>query len=112
MLYGALCVSIVAYLATNEPEDALRATIFIAPAFVAAAQFIWGLVAWQGRRAWLVRLSAWCVLALSVIPLFSFSFLLIPLLLSAIPTLWPRSPSADAASGVETTRRDNSIQAH
>ena len=95
MLYSALCVGVVAYLAMNEPEDALRATIFIAPALVAAALFIWGLVAWQGRRAWLMRLSAWCVLALSVIPLISFSFLLIPLLLSAVPTLWPKPTEAE-----------------
>ena len=101
-LYGALCLGYLALFATDQPESLLIATILIAPVLVAVALFIWGLVAWQGRRAWLVRLSAWCFLALSVILLISLSFLLIPLLLSAIPTLWPRSPSAGAASAPPT----------
>ena len=94
VLYGGICFGVLALIFTDEPEGRLIGAILIAPVLVAVAVFIWGVVAWHGRRAWRMRLSAWCFLVLSLVLLISFAFLLAPLLISAVPTLWPRSPSA------------------
>lgn len=87
--YIVLSLGIVVFLAANEPEDVLVGAAIISPLLVACGAFIWGLITWRTRRSWIVRTVAWLALAVGVIPLISFSFVLIPLLISTLPSLWP-----------------------
>ncbi len=89
IVYGALTLALIVVLATNEPEDALVGTAIAGPMLVVSGAFIWGQIKWNTRRSWLVRTVAWFALAAGVIPLISISFILIPLLISALPSLWP-----------------------
>jgi len=89
IVYGALSLIIVAFLAANEPEDALVGAAIITPLLVACAAFIWGLITWDTRRSRIVRTVAWFALVVGAIPLISIAFILIPLLISALPSLWP-----------------------
>ena len=61
---------------------------------------VYALIYWRGllrritrknRRSWIVRTVAWFALVVGVLPLISISFILIPLLISALPSLWPLS---------------------
>ncbi len=88
--YGALALGVIVYLAANEPEDALVGTAIAGPLLVVSGAFIWGQITWNTWRSWIVRTVAWFALAVGVIPLISISFILIPLLISALPSLWPR----------------------
>ena len=90
IVYGALTLSLIVYLATNEPEDALVGAAIVGPLLVVSGAFIWGQLKWTTRRSWIVRTVAWFALAVSVVPLISISFILISLLISALPSLWPR----------------------
>ncbi len=90
IVYGALTLGVIVYLATNEPDDALVGTAIAGPLLVVSGAFIWGQITWSTRRSWIVRTVAWFALAVGVIPLISFSFILIPLLISALPSLLPR----------------------
>ncbi len=89
IVYVALALGVVVYLATNEPEDALVGAAIAGPLLVASGAFIWGQMTWSTRRSWIVRTVAWFALAVGVIPLISISFILIPLLISALASLWP-----------------------
>ena len=94
IVYGALTLGVIVLIvlmdAINEPEDALVGTAIAVPLLVASGAFIWGQITWNTGRSWIVRTVTWFVLAVGVIPLISFSFILIPLLISALPSLWPR----------------------
>ena len=90
IVYGALTLGVIVFLAINEPEDALVGTAIAVPLLVASGAFIWGQITWNTWRSWIVRTIAWFALAVGVIPLISISFILIPLLISALPSLWPR----------------------
>ena len=90
IVYGALALGVIGYLAAYEPEDALVGTAIAAPILVVSGAFIWGQLTWSTRRSWIVRTVAWFALAVGVLPLISFSFVLIPLLLSALPSLRPK----------------------
>ncbi len=90
IVYGALTLGVIVILATNEPEDALVGTAIAGPLLIVSGAFIWGQITWNTRRSWVVRSVAWFALAVGVIPLISISFSLIPLLISALPSLWPR----------------------
>ncbi len=90
IIYVALALGVVVYLATSEPEDALVGAAIAVPLLVVSGAFIWGQITWSTRRSWIVRTVAWFALAVGVIPLISFSLILIPLLISALPSLWPR----------------------
>ncbi len=89
-VYGALTLGVIVFLATNEPEDAIVGTAIAGPLLIVSGAFIWGQITWNTRRSWIVRTVAWFALAMGVIPLISFSFILKPLLISALPSLWPR----------------------
>ncbi len=93
MVYGALTLGVIVLIllmdAINEPEDALVGTAIAVPLLVASGAFIWGQITWNTWRSWIVRTVAWFALAVGVIPLISISFILIPLLISALPSLWP-----------------------
>ena len=89
IVYGALTLVVIVFLAINEPEDALVGAAIVGPLLVVSGAFIWGQIRWNTRRSWIVRTVAWFALAVGVIPLISISFILIPLLLSALPSLWP-----------------------
>ncbi len=88
--YGALALGVIVYLAATEPEDALVGTAIAGPLLVVSAAFVWGQKTWNTRRSWIVRTIAWFALVVGVLPLISISFILIPLLISALPSLWPR----------------------
>ena len=62
---------------------------YLLPPMGAAMLFIWGLAAWRSRKAWLVRLVAWAVLVAGSFVLIGFTFVLLFLLLTTGPTLWP-----------------------
>ena len=89
IVYWALTLVVIVFLAINEPEDALVGAAIVGPLLVVSGAFIWGQITWTTRRSWFVRTVAWFALAVGVIPLISISFILIPLLLSALPSLWP-----------------------
>ena len=103
IVYGALTLVVIVFLAINEPEDALVGAAIVGPLLVVSGAFIWGQIRWNTRRSWIVRTVAWFALAVGVIPLISISFILIPLLISALPSLWPRyvrpSVNREAISG-------------
>ena len=63
---------------------------FLVSPVAAAALFIWGVAAWGTRKAWLARSVAWLVLAGSTFFLIGFTFMLLVLLLTTVPVLWPR----------------------
>ncbi len=90
IVYVALALGVIVYFATYEPEDALVGAAIAGPLLVVSGAFIWGQIRWNTRRSWIVRTVAWFALAVGVVPLISFSFILIPLLISALPSLWPR----------------------
>ena len=90
IVYGGLTLGVIAYLAINEPEDALVGTAIAGPLLVVSGAFIWGQIKWSTWRSWIVRTVAWFALGVGVIPLISISFILIPMLMSALPSLWPR----------------------
>ena len=69
--------------------DLAKALLLVSPAVVAVAAFVWGLVVWNTKQAWVARVVAWVVLAASMVPLISFSFVLAPLVYSTIFILWP-----------------------
>ena len=89
IVYGALTLGVIVFLAINEPEDALVGAAIVGPLLVVSGAFIWGQITWNTRRSWIVRTVAWFALAVGVIPLISISFILIPLLISALPSLGP-----------------------
>ena len=89
IVYGALTLGVIVYLATNEPEDALVGAAIAGPLLVVSGAFIWAQITWNTWRSWIVRTVGWFALAVGVIPLISVSFILIPLLISALPSLWP-----------------------
>ncbi len=89
IVYGALALGVIGYLATYEPEDALVGAAIAGPLLVVSGAFIWGQITWSTRRSWIVRTVAWFALAVGVVPLISISFILIPLLISALTsTRW------------------------
>ena len=89
IIYSSTVLGLVVIIAMRDPpENNLRIIAFVAPSLVAVAVFIWGVVIWNTRLAWIMRVIAWFVLLLSLIPLISFSFVLFPLLMSALPNLW------------------------
>ena len=90
ILYAALTLAVIVFLAITEPEDALVGTAIAGPLLVVSGAFIWGQIKRSNRRSWIVRTVAWSALVVGVIPLISISFILIPLLISALPSLWPR----------------------
>ena len=90
IVYGALTLVMILFLAINEPEDVLVGAAIVGPLLVVSGAFIWGQIRWDTRRSWIVRTVAWVALAVGVIPLISVSFILVPLLISALPSLWPR----------------------
>ena len=89
--YGGGIGFIVALLVwQGDYADVRTAAFLIAPAAISVGAFIWGVVVWNTRLAWAVRVVAWLVLAGSTIyPFISFSFVLAPLILTALPALWP-----------------------
>ena len=90
IVYAALTLVVIVFLAIAEPEDALVGTAIAGPVLVVSGAFIWGQMTWSTRRSWIVRTVAWFALVAGVVPLISISFILIPLLISALPSLWPR----------------------
>ena len=86
IVYGALTLGVIVYLATNEPEDALVGAAIAGPLLVVSGAFIWAQITWNTWRSWIVRTVGWFALAVGVIPLISVSFILIPLLISALPS--------------------------
>ena len=89
VVYGALALGVIVYLATYEREDALVGAAIAGPLLVVSGAFIWGQIKWKTRRSWIVRTVAWFALVVGLIPLISVSFVLMPLLISALPSLWP-----------------------
>ena len=64
----------------------------------ALSLFAWGLTVWSSSLAWKVRLSAWFVLVLGLVPLVSLSLYLAPLLMAIIPALWPWGRAAEIST--------------
>ncbi len=89
IVYGALALGVIVFLVANEPEDALIGTAIAGPLLIVSGAFIWGQITRNNRRSWIVRTFAWFGLVVGVLPLISISFILIPLLISALPSLWP-----------------------
>jgi len=74
--------------------------VFIGPGIiclqvVVLSMFAWGLMVWESRMAWKVRLFAWLILFLGLVPMVSFFIFLAPLLLTMPPSLWPWRGSPD-----------------
>ena len=87
-VYVAVNGFVAAYIVSDE--GLREATVAIGIAGVMAlplAAFGYGLVAWNGRAAWVARIAGWTGMLLGTVPLVSFSFLLLPLTLAASPTL-------------------------
>lgn len=87
-IYVAVIGFVAAYIINDE--GLREATVAIGIACVMAlplAAFGYGLVAWNGRAAWVARIAGWTGMLLGTVPLVSFSFLLLPLTLAASPTL-------------------------
>ena len=93
-LYFAVLVVFLASLPTapNWAHDWWQ--IAIGPAILvvqlaALSLFVWGLAVWDSKMAWIVRVSAWSILFVGLVPLVTFAFVLGPLLAVAMPVLWP-----------------------
>ncbi len=74
----------------GDPGPSTKSLPFLVSPVAAAALFIWGLAAWGTRKAWLARSVAWVMLAGSTFFLIGFTFMLLTLLLTTVPVLWPR----------------------
>lgn len=90
-LYAAIALWALTLVGSDESGEFLSTVGIVTPGLVAALVFLFGVAVWYGPRARLTRLLSWCVLVVGVVPLVSFSFLLIPALVVAIPCLrqWP-----------------------
>jgi hypothetical protein len=79
---------VAAYIINDEGLSEAAVPIGIAAAkALPLAAFGYGLVAWNGRVAWVARIAGWTGMLLGTVPLVSFSFLLLPLTLAASPML-------------------------
>ena len=65
----------------------------------ALSLFAWGLTVWSSSLAWRVRVCTWLILFAALVPMVSFSFLLAPLLITTMPSLWPWRPAARQMEG-------------
>ena len=63
IVYGALTLGVIVYLATNEPEDALVGAAIAGPLLVVSGAFIWAQITWNTWRSWIVRTVGWFALA-------------------------------------------------
>ena len=91
--YASVIVLVMVILAMEDDDfyrNVAPAIPRILPSLVALATFTWGLMVWNTWLAWAARVVGWLMLALSAgYPFISFSFVLMPLALSALPALWP-----------------------
>ena len=93
-LYFAVLVVFLASLPTAQNWAHHWWQIAIGPAILvvqlaALSLFVWGLAVWDSKMAWIVRVSAWSILFVGLVPLVTFAFVLGPLLAVAMPVLWP-----------------------
>jgi len=93
-LYFAVLVAFLASLPTAPNWAHNWWQIAIGPAILvvqlaALSLFVWGLAVWDSKMAWIVRVSAWSILFVGLVPLVTFAFVLGPLLAVAMPVLWP-----------------------
>ena len=93
-LYFAVLVVFLASLPTAPNWAHNWWQIAIGPAILvvqlaALSLFVWGLAVWDSKMAWIVRVSAWSILFVGLVPLVTFAFVLGPLLAVAMPVLWP-----------------------
>ena len=93
-LYFAVLVVFLASLPTAPDRAHHWSQIVIGPAILvvqlaALSLFVWGLAVWDSKMAWIVRVSAWSILFVGLVPLVTFAFVLGPLLAVAMPVLWP-----------------------
>ncbi len=93
-LYFAVLVVVLAILIAQDRAQHNWWRIVIGPAVLvvqlaALSLFAWGLAVWDSKRAWIVRVSAWSILFVGLVPLVSFAFVLAPILIMALPALWP-----------------------
>jgi len=93
-LYFAVLVVFLASLPTAPDWEHHWWQIAIGPAILvvqlaALSLFVWGLAVWDSKMAWIVRVSAWSILFVGLVPLVTFAFVLGPLLAVAMPVLWP-----------------------
>lgn len=87
-VYAAVLVFIVGFIMSDEGAGEARIAIVISLVMaLPLTAYAWGLAAWWGRGAWVARLCGWAGMLLGPVPLISFSFLLVPLVLAASPTL-------------------------
>ena len=59
IVYGALTLSLIVYLATNEPEDALVGAAIVGPPLVVSGAFIWVSTSSDYVRVMDQRLCQW-----------------------------------------------------
>ena len=87
---NAIALVFVVLVLQGDYGDFAEAAPLVSPAMAALVAFIWGLTVWNTRRAWITRAVAWLVLAISsVYPFVSMSFVLTPVVISALPAIWP-----------------------
>ena len=99
-VYGALLVFIVMFIAYEEgPGEANAAIVMVAAMALPLAGFAWGLAAWSGRGPWLASLIGWLGMLAGTVPLISFSFVLLPLVLAASPMVLRRREGAITSPG-------------
>lgn len=98
--YLAVIVLVLLFETDRDPGDVPRLAALLAPGVLATGVFLWGTWAWTGTGAWACRVLGWIGMAADSLVLVSFSFVLWPLLLSALPALWYwRDEPADGGHG-------------
>lgn len=81
LIVGAFNLGGAAFAETLMPLAVLAAII------AAGALLFFGALAWQAPYARISRLVGWAILLVSNIPLISFSFVFLPLVVGAVPAL-------------------------
>ena len=89
--YAGIIVLVVVVLAMQgDLGDLVSAARLLVVVVIAIAVFVWSLIVWDRKVAWVARLLSWMIIAASTgYTLISFSFILAPLLFSTILVLWP-----------------------